>query len=103
MTAEARLRVDVWLWRARFVKTRGEAARLVNEGGVRLIRAAQSRALDKPATAVAAGDVLGFPLGGRLRLVRIEALGTRRGPPAEARALYADVGAEPNGDIGGLA
>ncbi|HVY86713.1 MAG TPA: S4 domain-containing protein [Caulobacterales bacterium] len=100
---EERLRLDVWLWRARFVKTRSDAARLVAEGGVRLMRGGMSRALDKPATPVAPGDVLGFPLRGELKLVRIEALGARRGPAAEARALYCDLEAEPNADIGGLA
>ncbi|HVZ99714.1 MAG TPA: S4 domain-containing protein [Caulobacterales bacterium] len=103
MSEDDKLRVDVWLWRARFVKTRSDAARLVTEGGVRLSRAGSSRALDKPSTAVGPGDVLAFPLRGTLKLVRIDGLGVRRGPPAEARALYAEIEAEPKPDIGGLA
>jgi len=86
--AEASLRVDVWLWRARFFKTRSLAARMVEEGRVRLTRAGAETRLDKPARPVKPGDNLVFALGGRLTAVRVEALGERRGPPAEARMLY---------------
>ena len=86
--AETALRADVWLWRARFCKTRSLAARLIDEGKVRLSRAGQETRLDKPARAVKAGDALVFAIAGRLHAVRIEALGVRRGPPAEARELY---------------
>ncbi len=82
------MRVDVWLWRARFCKTRTLAARLIDEGRVRLSRAGADTRLDKPARTVKPGDGLVFALGGRLHAVRIEALGERRGPPAEARMLY---------------
>jgi ribosome-associated heat shock protein Hsp15 len=37
------------------------------------------------------GDMLTFPLGDHIRLIRIAALGTRRGPAPEAQALYADL------------
>jgi ribosomal 50S subunit-recycling heat shock protein len=86
--AEDAVRADVWLWRARFCKTRTLAARLIDEGRVRLSRAGTETRLDKPARPVKPGDGLVFALGGRLHAVRIEALGERRGPPAEARALY---------------
>jgi len=81
-------RADVWLWRARFFKTRTLAARICEEGRVRLTRAGLESRLDKPARAVRVGDELVFAVGGRLTAVRIEALGERRGPPAEARGLY---------------
>ena len=81
-------RADVWLWRARFFKTRTLAAKVVEEGRVRLTRAGQETRLDKPARTVKVGDVLVFAFGGRLTAVTIEGLGQRRGPPAEARALY---------------
>lgn len=81
-------RVDVWLWRARFFKTRSLAARIVDEGGVRLSRGGATISLDKPSRTVRAGDVLVFPQGSRWMAVRIEALGARRGPASEARALY---------------
>ena len=81
-------RADVWLWRARFFKTSTLAARICEEGRVRLTRAGLESRLDKPARAVRVGDELVFAVGGRLTAVRIEALGERRGPPAEARGLY---------------
>ena len=86
--AEASLRVDVWLWRARFFKTRSLAARMIEEGRVRLTRAGAETRLDKPARPVRPGDALIFALDGRLTAIRIEALGERRGPPADARMLY---------------
>jgi len=85
-------RVDVWLWRARFFKTRSLAARIVEEGGVRLMRGATRGPLDKPSRPVRCGDVLTFAQGARWLAVRIEALGVRRGPAAEARGLYSVMG-----------
>jgi ribosomal 50S subunit-recycling heat shock protein len=84
-------RADVWLWRARFFKTRTVAARFVDEGRVRLTRAGQETRLDKSARPLKVGDQLVFAVGGRVVAVAIHALGARRGPPAEARALYASL------------
>jgi ribosome-associated heat shock protein Hsp15 len=81
-------RVDVWLWRARFFKTRSLAARIVEEGGVRLSRGGTRAPLDKPSRPVRCGDVLTFAQGRRWLAVRVEALGVRRGPATEARELY---------------
>jgi ribosomal 50S subunit-recycling heat shock protein len=81
-------RVDVWLWRARFFKTRSLSARFVDEGRVRLTRSGQEVRLDKPSRTVKVGDILVFAIGGRLIAVTVEAMGERRGPPAEARTLY---------------
>ena len=82
------VRVDVWLWRARFFKTRSLAARFVEEGRVRLGRGTQESRLDKPSRSIKVGDRLVFAVGGRLTAVCVEALGERRGPPTEARGLY---------------
>ena len=82
-------RIDVWLWRARFFKTRSLAARFVEAGRVRLTRGEAESRIDKPARTVICGDALVFALGGRLTAIRVEQLGARRGPAAEARALYA--------------
>lgn len=87
-------RIDVWLWRARFAKTRSLAATLVEKGAVRLTHHGVQTRLDKPSRAVHPGDTLVFALGGRLTEVRVVALGERRGPAEEARALYAAVTAE---------
>ena len=84
----AACRIDLWLWRARFFKTRSLATRVVEEGGVRLTRGGARIALDKPSRTVRAGDILVFPIGPRWAAVRVEGLGARRGPAAEARALY---------------
>ncbi len=89
--SEERQRVDVWLFRARLAKTRGAAARLVTEGGVRLMRDGSSRQLDRPSAEVAPGDALTFRAGKLLRTIRVAALGARRGPAAEARALYEEI------------
>ncbi|WP_304166551.1 RNA-binding S4 domain-containing protein [Phenylobacterium aquaticum] len=88
MTDEA-CRADVWLWRARFFKTRSLAAKFVDEGKVRLTRAGTETRIDKCARPVKIGDRLVFAVGGRLIAVTVEGLGDRRGPPAEARGLYA--------------
>ena len=98
MTDEA-CRVDVWLWRARFFKTRSMAARFVEEGRVRLTRAGQETRLDKPSRTVKGGDQLVFALSGRLIAVSVEAMGERRGPPAEARTLYAAVKDASSGEV----
>jgi ribosome-associated heat shock protein Hsp15 len=89
MSEGADCRVDVWLWRARFFKSRSLAARFVEDGRVRLSRAGAEGRLDKPSRTVKPGDGLVFALGGRLVAVRVEELGERRGPASEARGLYA--------------
>jgi ribosome-associated heat shock protein Hsp15 len=90
----ARQRVDVWLHRARFAKTRAGAARLITEGGVRLVRDGQGRRLEKASVELEAGDALLFSQRGRFIAVRVVGLGHRRGPPAEARLLYSELDAE---------
>ena len=86
--AEDACRIDVWLWRARFFKTRSLSARVCDNGRVRLTRGGVETRIDKPSRAVKLGDQIIFALGGRLTAVRVEALGERRGPPTEARLLY---------------
>jgi ribosome-associated heat shock protein Hsp15 len=85
------IRLDKWLWQARLCKTRATAARLVGSGAVRV----NAVRVLKPATALRVGDGLSFAQGGRVRVLRVQALGTRRGPAPEARTLYADLTAEP--------
>ncbi len=85
--ARSTLRLDKWLWRARFFKSRTLAARFCGEGKIRV----NSARVPKSHFAVRAGDVLTFPSGPHIRVVMIRELGTRRGPAAEARALYEDL------------
>jgi ribosomal 50S subunit-recycling heat shock protein len=91
--SEDAARADVWLWRARFFKTRSLSAKFIEEGRVRLTRTGQESRLDKPARPVKVGDTLVFAVGGRLIAVTVEGLGERRGPPAEARTLYSTLDA----------
>lgn len=89
-----RQRIDVWLFRARLAKTRAAAARLIAEGGVRLVHDGVPRRLEKASAEVVPGDALMFSQRGRLIAIRVKALGVRRGPPAEARMLYSELDAE---------
>ncbi len=81
------MRLDKWLWHARFFKTRSLAARHVETLRCRL----DGRATDKPHTSVAPGMILTFALGAKVKVVRIVALGERRGPALEARTLYDEI------------
>lgn len=92
--SEAGCRIDVWLWRARFAKTRTLAAAMVERGVVRLTHNRVQTRLDKTARTVHVGDALVFALGGRLMELTVEALGERRGPAEEARTLYSLSGPE---------
>jgi ribosomal 50S subunit-recycling heat shock protein len=91
MSDETACRADVWLWRARFFKTRSLAARFIQDGRVRLVRGDTPVRLDKSSRTVRAGDGLVLAIGGRLIAVRVEALGERRGPASEARTLYSEL------------
>ena len=82
-------RIDLWLWRARFARTRSVAADMVERGLIRLTHHGVQTRLDKPSRSVHPGDDILFAQGGRLIAVRVLQLGERRGPPEEARALYA--------------
>jgi ribosome-associated heat shock protein Hsp15 len=81
------LRLDKWLWQARFFKTRSLAAKLAERRKVRINRTL----VTKPHYRVRPGDVLTFPQGQEIRVVRILALGVRRGPAPEAQALYEEI------------
>ncbi len=87
MTDQASSRIDKWLWHARFVKTRSLAAKLCQSGKLRL----NGEHISKSHQALRPGDVLTFPLGPHIRVVKIVALGERRGPAAEAKTLYEDL------------
>lgn len=86
--SEGGCRIDVWLWRARFAKTRTLAAAMVEKGAVRLTHQGRQARLDKASRTVHPGDRLVFALGGRLVDLEVTGLGERRGPAEEARALY---------------
>lgn len=80
-------RLDKWLWFARFAKSRTLATRLCAERRVRINR----EVAGKPSAPVRPGDVLTFPQGPHIRVVRVVQPGLRRGPADEARMLYEDL------------
>lgn len=84
-------RLDRWLWCARFIKTRAGAARLAEQGRIRINR----QRTEKAHARVRPGDVLTFGIGPSVRVVRVLALGVRRGPAAEAQHLYEDLDPPP--------
>ena len=85
--AAARLRLDKFLWFARIVKTRSAAQAVAEQGRLRV----NGRVVDRSHAPVGVGDVLSFAIHGKVRVLRIEALPARRGPPAEARTLYSEI------------
>ena len=86
-TVAEKLRLDKWLWYARFYKTRSLAASIVAGGAVRI----NGTPASKRSTTITAGDVLTFSKDDHIRVIRVEACGTRRGPAPEAQALYTDM------------
>ncbi len=92
MSDAPELRLDKWLWHARFCRTRSMAAGLAAAGKVRIA----GSPIFKAHYAVKPGDVLTFPLGPHIRTVKIVALGIPRRPPATARLLYEDLAPPPH-------
>ena len=87
-------RLDRFLWFARIVKTRASARALAEGGRIRL----NGRPVDRAHAPVRPGDVLSFAQRGRVRVLKVEALPARRGPPAEARAHYCELTSEAGQD-----
>lgn len=81
------IRIDKWLWYARFCKTRTLATELV---GKRRVRVNQNR-IEKPSHTVRIGDVITVPRGREVMVVRVIAVGVRRGPASEAQGLYEEL------------
>ncbi len=81
------IRIDKWLWQARFFKTRASASKLCLAGRVRI----DGRRIAKAHHALKVGDTLTFPQARHIRVVRVAALGVRRGPAPEAATLYEDL------------
>ena len=81
--AEEKVRIDKWLWAARFFKTRSLAAKAVSGGHVHL-----NGKRIKPARTVQVGDELQIRRGLSEFVVFVESLSSRRGPAVQARTLY---------------
>lgn len=84
MTKEERVRIDRWLWHARFFRSRAQAQQAAESGRVRL----NSERVVKAGHGIKHGDVLTISRGSEVLVVRVVAFGVRRGPAQEAQALY---------------
>jgi len=80
-------RIDKWLWHARFVRTRSAATGLVTAKRFRI----NGRTGIKPSALVRKGDVLTFPLGKTVRVIRVLGFSEKRGSAPEAQTLYAAI------------
>jgi ribosome-associated heat shock protein Hsp15 len=81
------MRVDKWLWAARFFKTRSLATEALHAGHIRL-----NGQIPKPAREVRVGDMLDIALGPMRWTVIVRALNAFRRPAAEAMQLYEETG-----------
>jgi ribosome-associated heat shock protein Hsp15 len=82
------VRVDRFLFFIRLAKSRTLAQAIVEEGYVRI----DGRRVGKPSEEVRVGSVVALPLRGRLRILKVLSLPARRGPAAEARLCYEELG-----------
>ena len=87
----SRIRIDKWLWHARFFKSRTLAGKFCQSGKLRV----NEQLIAKAHVLVTPGDVLTFPKGDAIKVVKIVDIGTRRGPAPEAQALYEDLSPAP--------
>lgn len=85
--AAASQRLDQWLFFARIIKSRTLAATLITDGKFRL----NKEKVDKPSVSVKLGDVVISSAHRDVRILRVAAIGKRRGPAGEAQALYEDL------------
>lgn len=84
-SAMEQARLDLWLWAARFFKTRALAVRAI-EGGKVDVRGGHA----KPARPLHVGDIVAIRIGPYEHVVTVTALSTRRGPAKEAALLYSE-------------
>jgi ribosome-associated heat shock protein Hsp15 len=82
-----RQRIDKWLWHARMVRTRSDAAELVTSGHVRL----NGKRITARGHPVRIGEVVTLALNRSVKVVRVEGVCGRRGAAPAARALYSDL------------
>ena len=93
--SDAALRLDKWLWFARFAKTRSDAQKVIERGQVTLNGVIAAKA----SAPVHCGDDIALILGPTRHRIIVRALGTRRGPAQEAQALYERTAAPERVDI----
>lgn len=81
---EPRIRLDKWLWCARFYKTRALAATACESGKLRL----NGHRVEKAGREIRPGDILTLPVRGQVMVIKVLSGSTRRGPASEAQTLY---------------
>src|SRR5580698_157677 len=81
---DAMVRIDKWLWHARFYRTRVLAQAAASRGVIRL----NGHRVEKSSVDVEPGDVLTLPRGSEVVVVRVVGLALRRGPASDAQRLY---------------
>jgi ribosome-associated heat shock protein Hsp15 len=81
------LRLDKWLFQARFFRSRETASSMIEKGHLRI----NGQKCKKPGHGVMVGDTLTFIQAEVVRVIRVLALSERRGPATEAQTLYADL------------
>ena len=91
------MRIDRFLWFVRLAKTRSAAQAIAEKGRLRI----DGRPIDRAHCPVRVGNVLTFAAYDQVRVIRVEALPTRRGPAPEAQACYQDLvaGSTPAGAV----
>ena len=82
-----KIRLDTWLWYARFYKSRSLSSKAILSGKVRV----NSIKIIKPASKVKIKDVLTINHVKLVRIIEVQSLGARRGPASEAQKLYKDL------------
>ena len=82
-----KIRLDTWLWYARFYKSRSLSSKAILSGKLRL----NSNKIIKPASKVKINDVLTINHINMVRIIQVQSLGSRRGPASEAQKLYNDL------------
>ncbi len=87
------MRIDRYLHCIRLVKSRALAQALIDTGHVRI----DGKRVAKPSEPVPVGATIALPLRDRVRVLRVLALPARRGPAAEARACYRELGVDEPG------
>jgi ribosome-associated heat shock protein Hsp15 len=87
------VRIDRYLHCIRLVKSRTLAQAVIATGHVRL----DGKRVEKPSEDVRVGSIVALPLHGRVRILRVLGLPRRRGPAAEARACYEELGVDDKG------
>ncbi|RVT42166.1 RNA-binding S4 domain-containing protein [Sphingobium algorifonticola] len=80
-------RIDKYLWFVRLASSRSQAQKLAEAGYMRL----NGRRVDRAHAPVRPGDLITFPSGTQVRVVRVSALPHRRGPAVEARTCYEEI------------